>query len=69
MHIAQSWRLKGQRYALKGTKCECCQQVIFPPREVCPYCQSVNQTTNREAAESDRIIVVAEAAALQPAAR
>jgi len=42
MHIAQSWRLKGQRYALKGAKCENCQQVTFPPREVCPHCQAVN---------------------------
>ena len=42
MHIAQSWRLKGQRYALKGAKCENCQQVTFPPREVCPHCQARN---------------------------
>ena len=41
MQIAQSWRLKGQRYALKGTKCEKCQRAIFPPREVCPYCASL----------------------------
>lgn len=41
MHIAQNWRLNGQRYALKGTKCENCQRAIFPPREVCPYCASI----------------------------
>ena len=38
MHIAQNWRLNGQRYAMKGVRCETCQKVIFPPREVCPYC-------------------------------
>ncbi len=43
MHIAQTWRLKNQRYAMKGVKCENCQKAIFPPREVCPYCAS-NQT-------------------------
>jgi uncharacterized OB-fold protein len=38
MHIAQNWRINGQRYALKGARCEKCQKVSFPPREVCPYC-------------------------------
>ena len=40
MQIAQNWRLKGQRYALKGNKCEVCGEVNFPPREVCPHCQN-----------------------------
>ena len=40
MHIAQTWRLKNQRYEMKGVKCENCQKAIFPPREVCPYCAS-----------------------------
>lgn len=39
MHIAQNWRLKAQRYALQGLKCEVCQTVMFPPREVCPHCR------------------------------
>ncbi len=39
MHIAQNWRLKGQRYALKGIRCEVCQSVHFPPRAVCPTCR------------------------------
>ncbi len=38
MHVAQSWRLKGQRYAMQGAKCDNCGQVSFPPREVCPHC-------------------------------
>jgi uncharacterized protein len=42
MSIAQTWRLKGQRYALQGAKCENCQTVSFPPREVCPHCQARN---------------------------
>ena len=42
MRIAQTWRLKGQRYALQGSKCQNCQNVMFPPREVCPYCQARN---------------------------
>jgi uncharacterized OB-fold protein len=39
MHIAQNWRLKAQRYALQGVKCEVCETVMFPPREVCPHCR------------------------------
>ncbi|MFN7210673.1 MAG: zinc ribbon domain-containing protein [Aggregatilineales bacterium] len=39
MHIAQNWRLKGQRYALKGIRCEACQTVYFTPRAVCPICR------------------------------
>jgi uncharacterized OB-fold protein len=40
MQIAQTWRLKGQRYAMKGNKCETCGQAQFPPRPVCPHCAS-----------------------------
>jgi hypothetical protein len=39
MHIAQNWRLKGQRYRLMGVKCESCGNVMFPPREICPQCR------------------------------
>lgn len=35
-----SWRLKDQRYNLKGTLCEGCGTAAFPPREVCPQCSS-----------------------------
>jgi uncharacterized OB-fold protein len=43
MHVAQNWRLNGQRYAMKGVRCEKCEKNIFPPREVCPYCQKAAQ--------------------------
>ncbi|MCS6870689.1 MAG: zinc ribbon domain-containing protein [Anaerolineae bacterium] len=39
MHIAQNWRLKAQRYALRATRCEMCQTVYFPPRLICPTCR------------------------------
>ncbi|MBO9308504.1 MAG: hypothetical protein J7551_01835 [Chloroflexi bacterium] len=39
MHIAQNWRLKAQRYALKAIRCENCQIVYFPPRFLCPACR------------------------------
>ena len=39
MHIAQNWRLKAQRYALKAIRCENCQTVYFPPRHICPACR------------------------------
>ncbi len=41
MHVAQNWRLNAQRYAMKGVRCEKCQTVIFPPREVCPHCAAL----------------------------
>lgn len=50
MHIAQNWRINAQRYALKGLRCEKCQQVTFPPREVCPYCAAVDQAAEQKTA-------------------
>ena len=36
MEIPRHWRLKAQRYRLKGLTCQQCGQFIFPPRPVCP---------------------------------
>jgi uncharacterized OB-fold protein len=47
MHIAQNWRLKSQRYRLMGVKCEKCQHVNFPPREVCPHCRENEMKAKR----------------------
>lgn len=49
MHIAQNWRLKGQRYALKAIRCEACQSVYFPPRLVCPACRERAAEARQEA--------------------
>jgi uncharacterized OB-fold protein len=43
MNIAQNWRLNNQRYALQGARCEVCQQVTFPPRDICPKCAAGEQ--------------------------
>jgi uncharacterized OB-fold protein len=40
MHIPRHWRLNAQRYALQGVTCPHCSANIFPPREVCPYCEN-----------------------------
>lgn len=40
MHIPRHWRLNSQRYALQGVTCPHCKTNIFPPREVCPYCEA-----------------------------
>jgi uncharacterized OB-fold protein len=53
MNIAQNWRLNEQRYALKGARCEKCDKVSFPPREVCPHCRE----EELKAAEAVRIDV------------
>jgi uncharacterized OB-fold protein len=39
MRIPRHWRLNSQRYALQGVTCPHCSANIFPPREVCPYCE------------------------------
>ncbi|RME43255.1 MAG: Zn-ribbon domain-containing OB-fold protein [Chloroflexi bacterium] len=38
MHIARTWRVKKQRYSLKGEVCHHCGSHVFPPRDVCPEC-------------------------------
>lgn len=40
MQVPRHWRLRHQRYALIGEVCPNCHNPIFPPRPVCPYCQS-----------------------------
>jgi uncharacterized OB-fold protein len=40
MRIARHWRLNSQRYAMQGVTCPQCSSNIFPPRDVCPYCEA-----------------------------
>ena len=49
--IPRNWRLQQQRYRLVGEICEKCGTRIFPPRDVCPECETVEQ---REVAFSGR---------------
>ena len=44
MHVAQNWRINGQRLALKGAQCQHCGKVSFPARGVCPHCEAQEQT-------------------------
>lgn len=39
MAVPNLWRTKQQRYRLQAEVCVHCEQVIFPPREVCPHCR------------------------------
>lgn len=41
--IPKNWRLQQQRYRLVGEICEKCGRRIFPPRDVCPGCETVEQ--------------------------
>lgn len=36
--IARHWRLRNERYRLRGERCPHCQSAIFPPRDLCPDC-------------------------------
>ncbi|RMG63364.1 MAG: Zn-ribbon domain-containing OB-fold protein [Calditrichaeota bacterium] len=38
MGIPRNWRLRNQRYRLVGSQCPQCQNLFFPPRQVCPHC-------------------------------
>jgi hypothetical protein len=44
MDIARHWRLRKQRYALEGERCDHCREYIFPPRDVCPHCGKETRT-------------------------
>lgn len=40
MDLPRHWRLRSQRYNLEGVICEGCGTKLFPPRQVCPECES-----------------------------
>jgi len=40
MDIPRYWRLRDQRYRLKGSICKQCGHYSFPPRQICPKCKS-----------------------------
>ncbi len=42
--IPRNWRLQQQRYRLTGQVCEHCNEMVFPPRTVCPKCKAAAQT-------------------------
>lgn len=65
MQIAQTWRLKGQRYALKGNQCNNCGEVSFPPRAICPHCEGGKASAYEY--QHSRIVALPEAG--QPALR
>ena len=43
MSIPRTWRLRSQHYRLVGEICEKCGVRIFPPRDVCPGCETPAQ--------------------------
>lgn len=40
MEVPRYWRLQKQRYRLLGEECPHCSEKIFPPRDLCPRCNS-----------------------------
>ena len=40
MSSPRYWREIPQRYRFEGAKCKGCGKVYFPPRLICPECQS-----------------------------
>lgn len=39
MDVPRHWRAKSAYYRLEGARCQRCDTVTFPPREVCPACK------------------------------
>lgn len=39
MSVPRFWREIPQRYNLQASRCQVCQGIHFPPREVCPKCR------------------------------
>jgi Rubredoxin-like zinc ribbon domain (DUF35_N) len=54
MAVPNLWRTKKQRYSLQGEVCPACQNMLFPPRQVCPYCHhgAVNAVHGAQLAEA-----------------
>ncbi len=68
MRISRHWRLNSQRYALQGVVCSNCAANIFPPREVCPYCEAKEETAyTPDLRVAEHVLPVN--VALEPAAR
>jgi len=44
---AMGWRRRRQYYSLEGEECVGCHMPIFPPRDICPECFSLNQRPSR----------------------
>jgi uncharacterized OB-fold protein len=44
MSVPRNWRLQPQRYRLIGGVCERCGTRTFPPRDVCPECETLDTT-------------------------
>jgi uncharacterized OB-fold protein len=68
MQVSRHWRLNAQRYALQGVICPHCAANIFPPREICPYCEGHTQDAYHFETHRQRAAAPAKAA-FEPAAR
>lgn len=70
MQVSRYWRLNAQRYQLQGVTCPHCAANIFPPREVCPYCEAqVDDSHEPEAHAAREHAVVVARPAFSSAAR
>ncbi len=62
MGIPRFWREIRQRYKGIGVKCENCEKVYFPPRDICPECgrKSYNKMEEHELKGTGEIITYTE---------
>jgi uncharacterized OB-fold protein len=45
-NVPGNWRTRLQRYRLRAEVCNDCNNVIFPPRDVCPFCAEIKRSEN-----------------------
>ncbi|MBN1285559.1 MAG: hypothetical protein JXB47_09185 [Anaerolineae bacterium] len=59
MEISQHWRLRKERYSMVGSVCPACGHKSFPPREVCPQCNSEVKIVETQAETKIQVKVAA----------
>ncbi len=72
MAIPVLWRTKRARYTLQGEVCPECERLVFPPRQLCPYCGEpshiMREKVKADATRGEFAFPVWDAPALQPMA-
>ncbi len=60
MEAPRHWRLKKQRYNLRGEICNNCRTPTFPPRAVCPHCGGGEGRVSLDSVSLEALFVLAQ---------
>lgn len=67
MENPRHWRLKKQRYRLIGEECPKCEAKIFPPRVICPECDTWIRGGQKPEETEEIALLVESRAGVEPA--